>query len=199
MVAFFRFVAVLLPLAATFFSVSAQNLPACAQTCANSALSGTNCTALTDFRCVCNSEKFFTAAAACAFKSCNTTEIEEALAAIKLICAPYTTVSLTLPASLTSTLSFPTLTPGNGTTKGATSTHNVNATSTTTSPTGSGSSTTSAASTSRSGAAAPGAKVLFGSDPVLALVLGGAMFGAYVIGIIFEFGDKDDLKVFVKQ
>ncbi|KAF8342689.1 uncharacterized protein EI90DRAFT_3115256 [Cantharellus anzutake] len=138
MVALFRFVAVLLPLAATFFSVSAQHFPPCVESCANdtSILSGTNCTSLNDYRCLCNSEKIYLAAAACIFKKCNATEIEEAIAGVKQFCAPFSTVSLTLPASLTSTLSFPTLTTGNGTTKGATSTHNVNVTSTS-GPTGS--------------------------------------------------------------
>ncbi|KAF8342690.1 uncharacterized protein EI90DRAFT_3115257 [Cantharellus anzutake] len=184
MVALFRFVAVLLPLAATFFSVSAQDFPPCVESCANSTsvLAGTNCTSSDDLPCLCNSEKFYLAAAACVFKNCNATEIEEAIAGVKQLCLPYSTVSLTLPASLTSTLSFPTLTPGNGTTKGATSTHNVNVTSTS-GPTGSGPSSSPTTSTRRSGAAAPGVKVLFGNDPVLAFVLGAAMFGAYVIGM----------------
>ncbi|KAF8342694.1 uncharacterized protein EI90DRAFT_3029924 [Cantharellus anzutake] len=185
MVAFFHFAPVLLPLAATFFSVFAQTIPSCAQNCAVKALSGSNCTSLTDLTCVCNNEKFFDSAGVCTLENCNATDVALAAAAQKQLCTNFATTTFSLPPSLTSTISLPTSKPGNSTLSGsATSTHNVNVTSTTSPGTGSGSSTTASAhSTSRSGAAAPGAKVLFGSDLVLALVLGGVMFGAYAIGL----------------
>ncbi|KAG8842923.1 hypothetical protein FRB91_003817, partial [Serendipita sp. 411] len=52
------------------FGQTTSGIPECIVTCSTQAISGTDCTGVTDLACLCNSDAFQTAAAACITQQC---------------------------------------------------------------------------------------------------------------------------------
>ncbi|KAF8342691.1 uncharacterized protein EI90DRAFT_3029909 [Cantharellus anzutake] len=168
-----RLVAAILSLIAAFSSVSAQDVPACSRSCVQQALSSTGCKTLSNLSCLCNSEPFFESVGACALTACSTQDFGQTFADLGSLCIGHTSLTFSIPGGATSLLPThsSTIGPGGG-----------DATTTKPAP----GSTTSVSPANKSGAAAPTAKalVLFGSsNALLAVVLGGIMFGAYGAGL----------------
>ncbi|KAF8342692.1 uncharacterized protein EI90DRAFT_776371 [Cantharellus anzutake] len=168
MVAFPRVTTILFPLAAVLIpSVSAQNMPTCGRTCMQQALSGSGCKSLDDASCICTNASFLETSSSCAVGSCTPNDFDQYTYYLLNFCDRYdtTTLSATDPGGVTS-LESP---PGSSTSPGGiTSTKFGGPTS---SP------------VHKSGAAVPGAKVFSGSNGILAVILGGIVFGAHVAGL----------------